>query len=97
MQHDFDTVATARPVRILGVNEAGQESGNVEVCQGRTLPWLQDLPRTNVWHAWHASWRDVIILDEDNRVIRVYNLTDHDLSVSANYAELRGILIGAAQ
>ena len=97
MQHDLDTVATARPIRILGINEAGQEAGNGEICQGRTIPWLQDLPRTNVWHAWHVTWRDVIILDAENHVFRVYNLTDYDLNVSANYTELRNILIQAAQ
>jgi len=97
MKHSVDTVSTARPIRIFGINAAGQEAGNDEICQGRTIPWLQDLPRTNVWQAWHATWRDVIILDEANHVIRVYNLTDHDLNVSANYTELRNILIQAAQ
>lgn len=97
MQKDVDTVATARPIRIFGVNEAGQEAGNDITCVGRTIPWLQDLPRTNVWHLWQVTWRDVIVLDADNRVIQVYNLTDHDLADPANYATLRGILIGAAQ
>lgn len=97
MQHDVDTVSTARAVRILGLNAAGQEAGNPVMCQGRTLPWLQDTPAVNVWASWHVTWRDVVILDADNKVIRVYNLTDNDLNDPAKYAELRGILIGAAR
>ena len=97
MQHDIDTVATPRPVHILGVNEAGQEADNALACQGRTLPWLQDTPAANVWASWRVTWRDVVILDGENKVVRIYNLTDHDLNVSAHYAELRGILLAAAR
>jgi len=97
MQHDIDTVATARPVRILGVNQAGQEADNALACQGRTLPWLQDTPAANVWGAWHVTWRDVVVLDADNKIVRVYNLTANDLADPARYAELRGILLDAAR
>jgi hypothetical protein len=104
LQHDVDTVTTARPIEIFGINEAGQEAGNGVIGNGtppssgiRTIPWLQDLPRTNVWHAWQATWRDVIVLDADNKVIVIYNLTDHDLGVPANYQALRTALIDAAQ
>jgi len=96
MQHDVDTVSTARAIRILGINQAGQEAGNPVMCQGRTLPWLQDTPAANVWASWHVTWRDVVVLDADNKVIRVYNLTDNDLNDPARYAELRGILLTAA-
>jgi hypothetical protein len=97
MQHDVDTVATARAIRILGVNKAGEERDNALMCQGRTLPWLQDTPAANVWTTWHVTWRDVVVLDADNKVVRVYNLTDNDLSDPAKYAELRSILLAAAQ
>jgi len=97
MQHDIDTVATTLPVHILGVNQAGQEADNGLVCQGRTLPWLQDTPAMNVWQSWHVTWRDVIVLDRDNKIVRVYNLTANDLSDSTRYRELRGILLGAAR
>jgi|SRR5262245_20978436 len=97
MQGDIDTVATARPVRIFGVNQSGQERDNALACQGRSLPWLQDSPSVNVWQSWHVTWRDVIVLDSDNKIIRIYNLTDNDLSISAKYAELRGILVTAAR
>ena len=78
------------------MNKAGEEAENALMCQGRSLPWLQDTPAADVWNAWHVTWRDVVVLDADNKVVRVYNLTDYDLRSAANYAELRGILLGAA-
>ena len=96
MQADVDTVATAHAIRLLGVNAAGQESDNALMCQGRTLPWLQDTKQANVWGLWSVNWRDVVILDDQNKVVAVYNLTSHDLSMSANYYELRTMLLNAA-
>ena len=97
MQHDIDTVATSRPVSIFGVNGIGEESGNSVTCQGRTIPWLQDVGAVNVWQSWQVTYRDVIVLDHDNKVIRIYNLTTNDLADSAKYAALRGILLDASR
>jgi len=98
MQKDIDTVSTAHAIRISGVNEAGQESGNDAICVGRTLPWLQDIPLADhsAWQLWHVTFRDVVVLDPDNAIVQVYNLTSHDLTNPANYAQLRQILVGAA-
>jgi len=84
-------------IRILGINEAGQESGNAGMVVGRTLPFLQDTPAEYVWGGrWQVEWRDVVVLDAQNRRIAVYNLTAHDLGLPANYAELRDLLLAAA-
>ena len=96
MQKDIDAARPALPVRILGVNAAGEEDGNAQFCAGRLLPWLQDTWVVNAWSAWHVTYRDVVILDPENVVLQVYNLTTHDLSNPTNYAELRDILLGAA-
>ena len=85
-----------RPIHILGVNFIGMESGNPIICAGRTLPWLQDVSAANVWNSWGVTFRDVVILDQNNKRVGVYNLTDHDLRVPANYAGLRALLISAA-
>jgi hypothetical protein len=97
MQQDVDTIATARPIRILGVNEIGQESGNSVIVQGRTIPWLQDVIGQGVWNNWHVTYRDVIVLDQDNQVVNVYNLSSNDLSDTTRYKELRTILLDAAR
>jgi hypothetical protein len=81
--------------RILGVNAVGSEAGNDAICTGRDLPWLQDTADQHVWSQWQVTYRDVIVLDEDNGRIEVYNLTDHDLSDPANYAALLALLLAA--
>jgi hypothetical protein len=96
MQHDVDTVATAHAIRILGINKIGEDRDNALICEGRTIPWLQDIPLYNVWDSWHVTWRDVFVLDADNRIVTIYNLTTNDLSDSTRYAELRAILLQAA-
>jgi hypothetical protein len=83
-------------ITILGVNGIGQESGNAAICAGRDLPWLQDQAAVDAWTLWAVNYRDVFVLDDQNRVITVYNLTSHDLAQPANYAELKSILLAAS-
>jgi len=97
MQAEIDTLALDTSVSILGVNGVGQEAGNDAVCQGRQLPWLQDVAETDVWNAWGVTYRDVVILDRDNHFLRAYNLTTHNLGDPAAYADLKQILVEAAQ
>jgi hypothetical protein len=89
-------LAPADSTQILGVNQAGQEQGNEAICQGRSLPWLQDTTEQNVWGKWGVTWRDVVILDRENRPIAVYNLTQHDLAQEANRDSLAALLRRAA-
>lgn len=83
-------------VHILGVNAAGHEAENAAICAGRQLPWLQDTPEQNCWAAWGVEWRDVVVLDTENHVLEVYNLTGHYLDDPANYNALKAILVAAA-
>ena len=69
----------------------GYDSGNTSVTSGRTLPWLQDDSEYEVWTTWDIDFRDVAILDGENRLIAIYNLTTNGLSDSANYDELDAI------
>jgi len=82
-------------VRILGVNSINSEAGNAENCNGRTIPWLQDTAAAQVWDDWAVIYRDVIILDRNNVPVDVYNLTTYDLSVPANYDELKARILAA--
>lgn len=84
------------PIRILGINGIGYESGNAGAVSGRDIPLLQDETRTDVWAAWDVTYRDVVILDRLNRPIGVFNLTEHDLNVPDEYAALRQMLLDAA-
>lgn len=78
--------------RLLGVNQAGFEAGSAAVTTGRTIPWLQDTVAVNARSSWSVTFRDVVILDTQNRKAFVYNLTVHDLAVPADYAQLKSIL-----
>lgn len=85
------------PVRILGVNGFGYESGNGTATAGRTLPWLQDTGTANVWTLWNVTYRDVVILDAENKVAGVYNLTSQDLANPDNYAALKAMILAALE
>jgi len=96
MQHEVDQEDTASAIRILGVNQIGHESGNASICNGRTISWLQEVPGSLVWVPWSVNYRDVVILNEENEVVAVYNLTAHTLADSANFATLRALLLEIA-
>jgi hypothetical protein len=81
-------------VVIVGVNQFNYASGNDSFTHGRDLPWLQEEEGDNVWETWMVTYRDVIIVDSDGYPVDVYNLTEHDLSESATYNELRDLLNG---
>jgi len=92
MQSEFDAADSTRTVHILGVNLAGLEAGNPVITSDRTIPWLQDTAEADVWQKWGVTWRDVVILDRQNRRFAVYNLTTHDLADSTNYDSLKTLL-----
>jgi hypothetical protein len=57
---------------------------------------VEDTSSDAIWSQWNAVWRDVIILDGDNQIVDVYNLTSFDLSNPTNYDTLRQLFIDAA-
>ena len=69
---------------------------------GTDLPLAQDNLGQHAWGLWDATIDDVIIVDENNRFVEVYNLKDHPLSDDvnsayyANYAELKAKLKAVA-
>lgn len=83
-------------MRLVGINESGLESGNDTATAGRDLPWLQDVVEVDVWSTWGVGYRDVWILDRQNQLLAVYNLTEHDLREPASYEELKTLLLDAA-
>ncbi|MHB8873184.1 MAG: hypothetical protein ACYC8T_05805 [Myxococcaceae bacterium] len=82
-------------ISLLGVNAAGEESGNEQAVSGAILPLLQDTPETHAWSSWQVSYRDVVVLDARNEVRSVLNLTEHDLKKPENYAALKRLLLEA--
>ncbi len=94
MQNELD--AAGLNVDILGINDIGLEDGNGLITMGRDLPWLQAVPEEDVWESWGIAYRDVVIVDENNEVLAIYNLTEHNLGDATNYAELYALFESAA-
>lgn len=95
MQADLLAENPATKIRIVGVNEDGQQGSNALAVEGRSLPWLQDVAGA-AWVGWAVTYRDVVILDAENRKVGVFNLTVHDLGQPGEYAALRAMLKTAA-
>ena len=95
MAGELNAQGTAIPIRILGVNEANVGTADFFVA-GKTLAWLQDTPAVNAWSLWKVTFRDVVVLDVENKPIAVYNVTVHNLADMAIYNELKAILSTAA-
>ena len=70
-----------------------KSKGNELMTEERDLPWLQDLQSTNVWEEWQITYRDVIVLNENNEYVGVVNLSLHDLENSDSYSELLSMII----
>ena len=79
-----------------GVNEIGHRSGIAQASEDVDLPLLQDNSTQAVWQQWAVTYRDVILLDEDNHIAAVYNLTTHSLGEPENYFELRNLILEVA-
>jgi len=95
MQSEILAANPASRIRIGGVDASDAADGNALMTAGRALPWLQDVDG-GAWSAWDVTNRDVVVLDATNARVATYNLTIHDLSNAANYAELLAILRAAA-
>lgn len=80
-------------IRLFGINQAGSEFGNDFVTG--TIPLLQDAA-DGAWTTWKPVYRDVVILDAQNRKVGVFNLTDHDLQVQEEYDTLKAMLLDIA-
>ena len=94
MQTDLDD-EVAGEVQILGVNEAGHENGNDTITDGRDLPWLQETIEQPAWDTWAPTYRDVVIVDRENRPYAVYNLTENNLGEGVPYDTLKGLILSA--
>ena len=96
MQTELAGLGLTTPVQILGVNQVGHESANDTFCTGRDVPWLQETATDLVWVPWGVQYRDVWVLDTDNRPVGVFNVTSNNLAIQANYDTLKQMFIDAA-
>ena len=87
-------------MQIVGVNRNTTilESYNAagEICSGRDLPFLEQPADGTVWSDWGIRYRDVVVVDQDNEVAAVYNLTDNSLAEQVNRDALFDIILEVA-
>lgn len=82
----------------MGINwNVSNETSNDIATADVDLPWLQDEFSVFVQNSWNAVYRDVLIVDPQNRKVGVaYNLTSQSLAIPANREALKSRLRNAA-
>ncbi len=97
MQNEINRIGSPTPVRILGVGEPGYEAAVTQMCNGVSLPWLQDTVGEDVAGLWEAVRNDLVIVDAENRRVRVISLAgENSIQIQANYDELKRMLLDLA-
>jgi hypothetical protein len=93
MQAEILAANPASKIRILAVNDVGQETYVATAADpGHVVPILQDTAAVGAWGLWSVTYRDVVILDGEGMPLGVFNLTEHDLSVPEAYGTLLDFL-----
>lgn len=77
------------------MNDVGFESQNDTITDGRDLPWLQNTADADVWNEWGVTYRDVWVVDDENVVVGIFNVTGNSLGDQANYDTLRALFVQA--
>lgn len=97
MQAELNAANPKVAIHLIGINENGHQLGSPSMTTGRTLPWLDEGAMDQVWASWNVTFRDVVILDVQNRPVAVYNLTTHNLALATDYSDLKTLLLNVAQ
>ena len=74
-----------------------KEAGNDLITVEGDLPWLQDTPETNVWDLWGVEYRDVILVDSNQVVVSIYNVSLNDLTKEQTYDEFYQLVVETAE
>lgn len=82
-------------MRFLGVNRADGADDASLATDGHTIALLQDDEEQDVWGSWEVEWRDLVVLDAENRVVGVMNLTEYDLGEEENVQLVRELVAEA--
>ena len=67
-------------IEILAINQIGASSGISSISPTDILPVVEDDASLDIWNSWGGTWRDVLILNQQNEIYATYNLTQHNLA-----------------
>ena len=97
MQTELEQNHPQLDIKLFGINMIGTGAGTASFTTSHTLPMVQDDYTLEIWSDWGAQWRDVYVLNENNELVLIYNLTQYSLADINNYNTLKQHLIDAAQ
>ena len=97
MQGELDEEYPDLDIKILSINQIGAENGTSSFSEIHALPMVNDNPTDDIWTEWDCEWRDFYILNKNNELLEVYNLTEHNLNDPVNYEELKQKLVVASE
>ncbi len=97
LSQELQAAEPAVAIEILGINHASQSTYNFLIPSQGSLPWLQDTAEESVWTTWGAGVRDLWILNSQNRMVSVVNLTTLNLALESNRATLKQLLLANTQ
>jgi hypothetical protein len=96
MQIELENTHPNLDIELFAINMIGTASGTSYFSPSLNLPMVQDSSSLGIWNDWGALWRDVFILNENNELVLVYNLTQYGLSDTNNYNTLMQHFIDVA-
>ena len=96
MQDELNNEYPNLNITLIGVNEDGFSSGNASINTVADLPLINDNGTDQIWNTWGVTFRDVVILNEENQIVASYNLTTNSLNTSSNYDALKALLVNEA-
>ncbi len=63
-------------VYVMGVDH-GDRRIIKKITQNNNLPWVKSIDGCNVWSDWGALNRDLFIMDKNNEIVSIINLTEN--------------------
>jgi hypothetical protein len=97
MQNELIQEYPNLPIKLLSINQIGAENGISSFNETHGLPMVNDNANDNIWLQWESQWRDFYILNKQNELLEIYNLTEHNLNDPQNYQELKQKLVDAVE
>ncbi len=63
-------------VYAMGVGQSNSVPVDL-ITQNNNLPWVKSIDGCNLWSDWGALNRDLFIMDKDNQIVSIINLTEN--------------------
>ena len=97
MQEELNAEYPELNIQLLAIGRDDADAEELaEMSALGDLPVLWDASVEDVWESWDVTFRDVVVLNENNEKVTAFNLTTYSLGEPANYTSLKGLLVDTA-